>query len=49
MSLAIKADDDTSGRRDMDPHGWLLAAQGRMGLLLMGAVLPKMFLLINLQ
>ena len=22
MSLTIKADDTTSGRRDLDPHGW---------------------------
>ena len=26
LSLTIKTDDVTSGRRDMDPHGWLQAA-----------------------
>ena len=27
----IKTDDVTSGRRDVNPHRWLRAAQGRMG------------------
>ena len=29
-SLTIKTDDVTSSRRDVDPHGWLRAAQGRI-------------------
>ena len=31
LSLTIKTDDVTSGREDVDPHGLLRAAQGRMG------------------
>ena len=29
-SLTIKTDDVTSSRRDVDPHRWLRAAQGRI-------------------
>ena len=31
LSLTIKTDDVTSGRRDVDLHGWLQAAQGQIG------------------
>ena len=31
LSLTVKADDVTKGRKDVDPHGWLRAVQGRMG------------------
>ena len=32
MSLTFRTDDVTvSGRKDVDAHGWLRAAQGRMG------------------
>ena len=30
LSMTIKTDDVTSGRRDVDPQGRLRAAQGRM-------------------
>lgn len=30
--LAVKTDDVIRDKRDLDPHGWLLAAQGQMGL-----------------
>ena len=32
MSLTVKNDDVTSHRRDVDPHGRLRAAQGRIGI-----------------
>ena len=32
MSLTVKNDDATSRRRNVDPHGRLRAAQGRMGI-----------------
>ena len=31
LSLTIKTDDVTKGRKDLDPHGRLRAVQGRMG------------------
>ena len=31
LSLSIKTDDVTKGRKDLDPHGRLRAVQGRMG------------------
>ena len=31
LSFTIKTDDVTSGRRDVDPHGQLWAAQGKIG------------------
>ena len=31
LSLTIKTDDVTSSRREVDPHGRLLAAPGLMG------------------
>ena len=31
LSLTVKTDDVTKGRKDLDPHGRLRAFQGRMG------------------
>ena len=31
LSLTVKTDDVTEGRKDLDPHGRLRAVQGRMG------------------
>ena len=31
LSLAIKTDNFTGGKKDVDPHGRLQTAQGRMG------------------
>ena len=31
LSLTVKTDDVTKGRKDVDPHRWLWAVQGRMG------------------
>ena len=31
LSLTVKTDDVTKGRKDLDPHGQLRAVQGRMG------------------
>ena len=31
LSLTVKTDDVTKGRKDVDPHGRLEAFQGRMG------------------
>ena len=31
LSLTVKTDDVTKGRKDVDPHGRLQAVQGRMG------------------
>ena len=31
VSLTVKTDDVTKGRKDLDPHGRLQAVQGRMG------------------
>ena len=31
LSLTVKTDDVTKGRKDVDPHGRLRAVQGRMG------------------
>ena len=31
LSLTVKTDDVTMGRKDLDPHGRLRAVQGRMG------------------
>ena len=31
LSLTVKTDDVTKGRKDVDPHGRLRAVQGQMG------------------
>ena len=31
LSLTVKTDDVTKDRKDLDPHRWLRAVQGRMG------------------
>ena len=31
LSLTVKTDEVTKGRKDVDPHGRLRALQGRMG------------------
>ena len=31
LSLTVKTDDVTKGRKDVDPHGRLRAVQGRIG------------------
>ena len=31
LSLTVKTDDVTKGRKDVDPHGRLRAVKGRMG------------------
>ena len=31
VGLAVKTDDVTRGRKDVDPHGWLKGVQARMG------------------